>query len=430
MYFAKKLKMKKLSSLFVLLLLLVSISSCEKDDNYQNTDTQNPTAPQNLTVTTTTESSISLSWNVATDNTGVTGYKVYQDGIETVTVTSGTNTTINGLESGVEYEYYVTAIDAENNESTPSNTLSVATAITLKNTLQEMGFYSGNISFLEPAAGVVLYEVNSILFTDYAHKQRLIKLPEGKLMEYNNSSLLPTFPDNTMIAKTFYYYNDETNPNLGKKIIETRVLIKTNGEWTLGNYVWNEAQTEAVLTESSSTLPVNYIDASGVPQNINYEIPSSNDCFSCHNNENIVIPIGPKLRNMNFNPQNGTININQLQYFMDNNILKGLNSPNDVTVLPDWTDADTYTIFERGRAYMDINCAHCHQPGGIVPPGFLLDFRLETPFTETGIFSRRGQIEDRIQSTIPGYRMPLIGRTVVHTEGVAMMLEYLLAIED
>ena len=76
------------------------------------------------------------------------------------------------------------------------------------------------------------------------------------------------------------------------------------------------------------------------------------------------------------------------------------------------------------------NCAHCHQPGGYVPTGFLLDFRLETDFVTTGIYSHRGQIESRIQSTTPTYLMPQLGRSLVHDEGVTMLLEYLEAIED
>jgi uncharacterized repeat protein (TIGR03806 family) len=415
-----------------ILLLFLSIGiffSCNSDDDYQNTDSQAPSAPLNLVATNVTDTAISLNWDAATDNTGVTGYKIYQDGVE-VNTTTTTSATINNLTSGVTYLFYVTAYDLEENESSPSNNLEIATALIFKQSLQEMGFFSGNISFLQPAQGVVLYDLNSRLFTDYAHKQRLLKLPEGKFMDYNNSNLLPNFPDNTLIAKTFYYYNDETNPSLGKQIIETRVLLKVNGAWKLGNYVWNASQTDAVLTDSGSIIPINYTDANGNAQAINYEIPSQDNCITCHSTNNIQTPIGLKLRNLNFNPQNGTVNQNQLQYLLDNGLLRGLASPSDISVLPDWTDDSSYTILERGRAYMEINCAHCHQPGGIVPPGFLLDFRLETPFETTGIYSHRGQIEDRIQSTVPTYRMPQLGRTVVHTEGVAMMLEYLQAIEE
>ena len=306
----------------------------------------------------------------------------------------------------------------------------VVIPLTFETNLSDMGIYIGPLSDLAPDTNVHLFELNSILFTDYAYKQRLIRLPEGAAMEYNNSSLLPIFPDNTIITKTFFYYLDEMDPSLGKKIIETRVMLKTEGTWKMGNYKWNEAQTEAVYTESSSEVPITYIDLEGETRNIDYVIPSNDDCITCHNIDNVKIPIGPKLRNLNFNPMNGTVNENQINYFINNGLLEGLLDNSSITVLPDWTDDVNFDIFERGRAYIDINCAHCHQPGGIVPTGFLLDYRLETPFENTGIYEHRGQIESRIQSLVPVYLMPQIGRSVVHDEGVEMMLEYLQAIED
>ena len=301
--------------------------------------------------------------------------------------------------------------------------------LTFKTNLSDMGVYTGNLNNLTPAEDVHLYDLNSRLFTDYAHKQRLLRLPEGEAMQYDNSDLLPKFPDNTLISKTFYYYEDESNTNSNKIIIETRVLIKTEGTWKIGNYKWNAAMTEATYTDNGSIVSVEYLNAEGITQNIEYQIPSNLDCIDCHHIYDVKTPIGPKLRNMNFNPNNGTVTINQLQYFINKGLLEGVSSPSDITVLPDWED-NSFDIFEQGRGYIEINCAHCHQPGGYTPTGFLLDFRLETPFDDTGIYSRRGQIEDRILSTTPEYMMPLIGRSLVHDEGVAMMLEYLQAIED
>ena len=233
-----------------------------------------------------------------------------------------------------------------------------------------------------------------------------------------------------MISKTFYYFLDENNPSLGKKIIETRILIKTEGIWRVGNYKWNEAQTEAIYTNNSSQIEISYIKLGGMTQEVTYQVPSNDECIVCHNVYDEITPIGPKLRNMNFNPQTVDVSINQLQYFINNGLLNGVSSISDITVLPDWEDEVNFDIFERGRAYIDINCAHCHQPGGYVPTGFILDYRLETEFTETGIYEHRGQIEDRVQSTVPVYLMPQIGRSLVHDEGVVMLLEYLEAIED
>ena len=135
-------------------------------------------------------------------------------------------------------------MDAEGNESLQSNSLTVETLVApliFKDYLSEMGVFSGDLKSLTPAENVHLYDLNSRLFTDYAHKQRLIRMPEGEAMQYNNNSLLPIFPDNTLISKTFYYYEDENNTNSNKIIIETRVLIKTEGTWKVGEYLWDDA---------------------------------------------------------------------------------------------------------------------------------------------------------------------------------------------
>lgn len=321
---------------------------------------------------------------------------------------------------GSDDDGYVATDDGETEPEAP---------LTFKTNLSDMGVYSGDLINLTPGEDVHLYDLNSRLFTDYAHKQRLLRLPEGAAMQYDNSDLLPEFPDNTLISKTFYYYEDEANTSSNKIIIETRVMIKTEGTWKIGNYKWNSEMTEAVYTDNASIVSVEYLNAEGITQNIEYQIPNNADCVKCHQIDDVKVPIGPKLRNMNFNPNNGTVNINQLQYFINEGLLEGVSNPSDITVLPDWED-DNFDIFEKGRGYMEINCAHCHQPGGFTPTTFLLDFRLEVPFDDTGIYSRRGQIEDRILSTTPKYLMPIIGRSLVHTEGVEMMIEYLEAIED
>ena len=55
--------------------------SCGSDDDeMSDIDNQNPTAPQNLIVSNITDSSLDLSWSAATDNVGVTNYKLYIDG--------------------------------------------------------------------------------------------------------------------------------------------------------------------------------------------------------------------------------------------------------------------------------------------------------------------------------------------------------------
>ena len=409
--------MNKLLSILILSLLIIS---CGKDDSYDpvEVDTQAPSKPLNLVATEQTQTSLKLSWEAATDNVGVTGYRIYQDGTALVGLVTETSTTVENLNNETNHSFYVTAIDAEENESEQSNIVSTNYFLPL---LSQMGVFSGNLSGLNPADGVQLYEINSTLFTDYAHKQRLIRLPQGQPMQYNNTDLLPSFPDNTLISKTFYYNLDERDPSLGKKIIETRILLKVNGSWLVGDYIWNASQTEATYRETGSTEAISYIDQNGTQQNVDYQIPSKQDCFTCHNNNATTFPIGPKLRNLNFVPS--FTSQNQLDYFSSIGLLNGVTSGN-ISVLPNWED-ENLLLEDRARAYMDVNCAHCHQPGGSVPPGFTLDFRLETDFNNTGIYANRGEIIARFQSTLPTYRMPQLGRTIVHEEALQMLEEYI-----
>ena len=204
-------------TLIILLLPLILLNSCSSDDG--TGDTERPTTPLNLIASNITDTSLELSWNASSDNVSVSGYRIVEEisGVITQVAASSTTYLMNGLIPETSYKYKVIAVDAAGNESAPSNSVEVTTAMApleFATNLSEMGVFAGDLGDLIPATGVQLYELNSILFTDYASKQRLIRLPNGQAMRYNNSDLLPVFPDNTLIAKTFYYYNDEQNPTL------------------------------------------------------------------------------------------------------------------------------------------------------------------------------------------------------------------------
>jgi hypothetical protein len=85
-----------------------------------------PSIPANVNATTTSQTQINLSWAASTDNVGVTGYRVYRDGIERATTT---NTTFQdaGLTPGTTYNYTVRAYDAAGNQSADSTVASATT---------------------------------------------------------------------------------------------------------------------------------------------------------------------------------------------------------------------------------------------------------------------------------------------------------------
>ena len=89
-------------------------------------DTQAPSAPGALAASNITQTSVDLSWSAATDNIGVTGYDVYQNGVNVSTVT-GITTSIAGLTASTSYSFYVIAKDAAGNISSASNTVNATT---------------------------------------------------------------------------------------------------------------------------------------------------------------------------------------------------------------------------------------------------------------------------------------------------------------
>jgi F5/8 type C domain/Fibronectin type III domain len=100
-------------------------------------DTTPPSAPGNLHVTATTDTTIALAWNASSDNVGVTGYTVQRVSGSTVTAVgtvAGTNFTVTGLTAWTGYSFNVTAHDAANNVSPASNTVSATTSAPSGNT--------------------------------------------------------------------------------------------------------------------------------------------------------------------------------------------------------------------------------------------------------------------------------------------------------
>ncbi len=385
----------------------------------------------NISANDITNSSATISWD-AVNSTAL--YEVeygpngFMQGTGSTASVTDPNITLTGLIASTTYDVYIQTVCATNNVSVISDVFSFTTLAPdvipeFRVNLSEMNLFVGNMSDLEITPYAFEYNLNTQLFTDYAHKQRFIALPPGEKMTYDGDGL-PLYPDNTLIAKTFYYNNDERDLSLGKTIIETRILIKIDGDWVTGDYKWNEAQDDAVLDLNGSIVPVTWIDAEGESNTIDYAIPSDSDCFTCHRIYDDKTPIGPKLRTLNFEV-NGT---NQLQQLIDSDMLDGLSDPSTVSVLPNWEDAN-YSLEERARAYFDVNCAHCHIEGGFCEVQSTLRLAFETDMASSNIAERRNSIINRMSFYNQGFSMPWIGTTVIHDEGLELVLDYLDTIE-
>lgn len=90
-------------------------------------DSQIPTTPTSLATGTITSSSISLTWGASTDNTGVTNYDIYVDGVKYASSGGATSFTLSGLNPSTSYSIYVVAKDCKGNVSASSNVINAST---------------------------------------------------------------------------------------------------------------------------------------------------------------------------------------------------------------------------------------------------------------------------------------------------------------
>ncbi|MCA9183580.1 MAG: hypothetical protein KDA51_19095, partial [Planctomycetales bacterium] len=128
--------------------------------------------------------------------------------------------------------------------------------------LSEYALFDGAISELQPAEGVVQYDVNTPSFADYAVRQRVVRLPPGTSAKYTDFAAID-FPVGTIIAKTFYYLHDMTQPDAGRHLIETRILWRQESGWIGIPYLWNEDQSDARLALAGGAVPVQWVHKNG-----------------------------------------------------------------------------------------------------------------------------------------------------------------------
>ena len=207
-------------------------------------------------------------------------------------------------------------------------------------------------------------------------------------------------------------------------------------------YIWNEDQNEAILSLAGSRRNISWIHYGGEPMNLLYSIPNINQCKSCHVHNNILKPIGPKIRNLNNDFVYLDGKMNQLKKW----ILQGILMPiNNFEILPRTVNYENHedgTINERARAWLDINCAHCHQKGGPAETsGLFLNWEVNDirslGVNKPPIAAGRGSgnrkynivpgypeksiLEFRINSTDPGIMMPELSRKLIHKEGLELI---------
>ena len=323
---------------------------------------------------------------------------------------------------------------------------------------------------------VIPYDLNSALFTDYAHKLRTVWVPSTTNITYSADDAL-NFPVGSIISKTFYYpvsndtdtqnnsvlkVKDTTNKrlltdnkkahqyslNLDEiKLIETRLLVHRKEGWIALPYVWNDEQTEATLKRTGDIKALTLQHADNKEQAFNYIVPDANQCAGCHATNastRKLSPIGIKARHLNKTFEYSDGISNQLQAWTDKRILSEIPEQNAIPQNAVWNDT-RFDLDKRARSYLDINCSHCHNKVGPADTsGLLLEPSsahgpslglCKLPIAAgTGTGNREygivpGKPDDsimlyRMQSVNPAEMMPELGRSLSHDEGVDLITEW------
>lgn len=306
----------------------------------------------------------------------------------------------------------------------------VVTADALPPKLSAFGFFT-DLAARTPAARVTPYQLNTPLFSDYTDKHRYLYVPAGAKLGYDPKGVL-AFPVGAALIKTFGY-----GEGAGFKPIETRLLLRRASGWVALPYVWDADGRDATLRRAGTRLPVTFTDPVGQTRTISYGIPNVNQCKDCHALSNVLTPIGPTARNLNDG--------RQLEQLHAAGLLDRL--PADAPRLARWNDPKA-PLDARARAYLEVNCAHCHNPRGAASNSGLFLQSDQPDATARGLLkppvaAGRGSggrmyaivpgkpdesiLLHRMGSTEPGVAMPELGRTTNHDQALAMLREWITA---
>ena len=327
------------------------------------------------------------------------------------------------------------------------------------------------------SSGVIPYDLNIELFSDYAQKLRTLYIPPGHTARYNAETPFE-FPTGTIVSKSFFYFVHDSNARLllnaewdgnpknlvGRdiRLVETRLLVRQEHGWDTLPYIWHG--DDATLSISGDLLSLKTNQPAAMRDSgertvqtgsgeLHYLVPSRNQCASCHatnHTTGLNKPIGLKARHLNKAGAIGTEN--QLAALSNEGRLTGLptkNIPKAASWSRSWRE-DPNNLDHLARSYLDINCGHCHNPQGAADTsGLLLDYhtknRRQMGVCKPPIAAGRGSggllysivpgkpeesiLTFRMQTTDPGAMMPELGRALVHEDGVDLIRTWVASLE-
>ncbi len=238
-----------------------------------------------------------------------------------------------------------------------------AVGTVLPATLSQTGAFA-DLSRLTPARGLVPYEPNAVLWSDYAKKTRWFGLTSATSTFGFRRDGSWALPAGAVWVKHFDLEMRRGDPTSVRRV-ETRFLVRSafdpEDRVTGYSYRWNDDQTDATLVPVDGAQQTFQVSENGVARTQTWTFPSRLDCQTCHNSVG-----GPVLsfntRQLNRPGRTGVANpITALAQagYLDTTAVP---APESLPALVDASDT-TQPLETRVRSYLEVNCSQCHRPG-------------------------------------------------------------------
>lgn len=280
--------------------------------------------------------------------------------------------------------------------------------------LSQTGLFLQLTPELMPVAGIREYAINQALWVDHAQKQRFVFLPPGEKVTFSPLGAFG-FPVGTIFVK---HFRMEVSRNVFRNL-ETRVLVNKGnpGKWAGYTYAWEGGDARLVGEKEKIEIPL-VIDetAAGGPRTQKFKVPTRIQCMQCHNESVGFVRsfITPQLNR-------GEGMGNQLEQLARDGLFdRDIGSASAYEAYAAISDP-TQPVANKVKAYLDVNCAHCHNPSPFAMCEFTgIDFRYGMMKAENLIDSghlvpgkkEESEIFRRMSSVTPFERMPYIGSDI------------------
>ncbi len=271
---------------------------------------------------------------------------------------------------------------------------------------------------------VLPYNINALLWSDFAGKERFMTIPSGTSIAIDGEGRL-VFPPGSVLGKHFRLDGD---------LVETRLLLNhANSGWRGYSYEWNAAQTDADLLSAAKDKTIG-------AQTWHY--PSPAECLICHTTI-AGVTLGPELGQLNRSFDYAGLVANQLVTLEAIGLLADPLSDAQKSTVFYAIDDSAYSAERRARSYLHANCAMCHQPGGT--GGGNLDLRMNASLLDTGLCNQApltadlglinpvllkpGDADNSIlllrMESLGGVRMPPLGSNEIDDQAVAVVRQWI-----